>query len=779
MGLRKKIVPPAHRKTCRHCGTPVPRGIVGEYCCRGCEYVAGLIERSGFGTFYDLRGGAIPPVSPSTLRSADFGWLDELLQPDKNNPQQGRLLLDLKGVSCIGCVWLIEKVFEQEEMRADLAVSPQRGQMEISWHSDEARQAIPSFLAKIRQFGYVVAPPGEVGDITERLGPRIGLCAALAMNTMLFTLPTYLGMEDDFPFARLFTLLTVVFASLSFLAGGAWFIARAWRGLKRKVLSIDLPIALGVSAAYGGSLVGYFLALEDFLYFDFVAVFIFLMLVGRWLHERALERNRNRVRATDLSRVRYETLKGERLTATAIRQGMRFLVPPGGVVPVASEASALVSLSLESINGEADPRVFATGARLPSGAVMLGNQPVEVCAREDWADSLLYELLRARPDAERNRLMERVLEVYISAVVLIALGGWIWWGAARGDWITAAQVFLSILVVSCPCAMGVAYPMINDLAAVLLRRRGVFVREASVWSRLASVDTVVFDKTGTLTLETLDFVNEEALADLTAAECDALRVLVEGSFHPLARTLRETLVARGVGLPEQLFAVEEIPGQGLRAATGPDYYLGKGGELDQEGTRAVFRRGDEILAHFIFRDRLRSGAREEMKWLNQSGYRVAILSGDRPGVVDKLAAELGMAREQALGGLSPQEKRDWIRQHAPGRAMMVGDGLNDSLAFHEALCRATPLLDKGILEERSDFYFSGTGLGGLRWLIQVFRRRRSALRTIFSFAVSYNLAAISLCLAGWMNPLVAAIIMPLSSVFTLSMAGWFLRDSQS
>jgi Cu2+-exporting ATPase len=378
--------------------------------------------------------------------------------------------------------------------------------------------------------------------------------------------------------------------------------------------------------------------------------------------------------------------------------------------------------------------------------------------------------------------MERVLEYYILAVILLAMGGWLGWGLIASDWIQAAQVLLSILVVSCPCALGVAYPLINDLAASLLRKKGVYPREASLWGRIGKVNTVVFDKTGTLTLETLEFINESVLDTLKPESLSLLRQLVESSFHPVSRTIRECLVSRRIALPAEPLPVEEVAGKGVRlSAQGVEWMLGRSqwNASQQSDGLTVLTVAGAVLATFEFRDRLRQDAKAEINWWRQSGYRVALLSGDNRERVAALAKELELDGKDVLHGQSPEAKRDWIRTEAADSALMIGDGLNDSLAFEAALCRGTPLLDRGVLEDRSDFFFTGNGLAGPRWLLSVFKRRRYALQAVFLFAVIYNLSAIAVCMIGWMTPLLAAIFMPISSVVTIAIAGWILRSTSA
>jgi Cu2+-exporting ATPase len=769
-----------NQRACLHCGVPLRPAEPTDYCCRGCEYVAKLIAAEGLDEYYNLRDNVVEPVSPATLRAVDYSWLAEKVATEQSSGQaqnaKYRLLLDLRGISCVGCVWLIERIFDRSGITGELRIHPQRGQLELLWCAGS--DAIVPFFETIHRFGYNVAPAGKVVEETNHLAPLIGLNAAFALNTMLFTLPVYLGMDADFAFADLFGMLSLVFASLAYLSGGLWFVKKAWNGLRQKILALDTPIALGVSAAYLGSLLGFGLDMEDFLYFDFVAIFIFLMLCGRWVHERALERNRNRIRAGQWQLERYRSLDGNQIVASEIVPETEIFIDPGQIVPVAIELREAASISLESINGESEPRSFAAGARISSGCFPGGSKALRAVTRERWSEGLLFELLQAKPDAKRNQSMEKVLEYYILAVVIIAISAWLGWGVFAQEWTQAAQVLLSILVVSCPCALGVAYPLINDLAASLLRKKGVYPREASLWGRIGKIDTVIFDKTGTLTLETLDFTNESILDTLTPEQLSALRQLVESSFHPVSRTIRECLVSRGVKLDGERIPTAEIPGSGVQMSYQAKLWRLGRREAKHSSTNdgtTEFSCAGETLADFAFRDRVRDGAKAEMDWWRQAGYRVALLSGDNRDRVCALADELELDPSDVLHEQSPEAKRNWIRREAPDSALMIGDGLNDSLAFETALCRGTPLLDRGVLEDRSDFFFTGNGLAGPRWLLAVFKRRRLALFAVFIFAIGYNLSAISVCLLGWMTPLLAAILMPISSVITIAIAGWFLH----
>ncbi len=643
-----------------------------------------------------------------------------------------------------------------------------------------------AFAAELQKLGYPIGPwgggrGGAGGVALGGLAFRLGICGALAMNTMAFTLPRYLGMAADFAFANVFQIVVVISATLSLLVGGTYFFGHAVRALRAGSMHMDLPISLGIIAAYAGSAAGWIGGIEGLLYFDFVSIFIFLMLLGRWVQQVAIARNRNRLLSSGglVKSVPLPDGKGE-LAVAEISVGDEFLMAAGGMAPVACElCSEEAEVSLEWINGEPEARPMKPGRRVPAGAVNISRSAMRVRALERHDDSLLAKLIAEEaPRSSRNPRIERLLRVYLGLVLVAAcVGGSAWYlsGAGLGK---SLQVFISVLVVSCPCALGLALPLADELVIAKLRRLGLFVRSSDLWSRLSAVDRIVFDKTGTLTLEVPELVGRP-LEALTLDELGALSALVADSLHPVGKSLRESLAGRGSFSPAD-GEVCELVGSGVEFVGGDGrcWSLGKAGWVTGATGDAdcVFAADGETIAEFHFREALRPKTREELAGLRSGGREIFILSGDRIGKVKRLATELGLPEENCLGGLDPEQKAAWVRRDGQGAGtLFVGDGANDSLAFEEAAVRATPAIDLGVLERKSDFYFLGRGLGAIRAVFAATAKRRAAVRAVAIFAISYNLIAVGLCFAGLMNPLLAAVLMPLSSIATLLIIGTRLR----
>ena len=773
---------------CSHCGTEFsPRRGLERFCCKGCEYVAELIDSQGFAQFYDLKQGlAVTPVRSRPFEEHDFGWLGPMVESAEGEAKGGvaRLVLGLEGISCVGCVWLIEKLFERREGSVRAVANPSQGRMQLEWSVGECE--LEAFLRELCQFGYVACPPsaGRGDHERRRLIARLGLCGAFALNTMGFSLPWYLGMPEDFEFAGLFRMIALLSATLSMLVGGGYFIERAWRAACARSLHIDLPIALGLLAAYAGSLVGWAMGSEKLMYFDFVSVFVFLMLAGRTLQTTAVDRNRRRLSRQQPVPEVLVSAEGERIGRAALQPGMRFRLEPGHALPVSGVLSeGAADFSLEWIHGEADPVRHEAGSRLPGGAILLSRQPVVVEAAEDWAGSLLCKLTANDLGERGSPLLEKILRIYLLVVIALGVGTAIAW-MANGDSLTGLQAMISIFVVSCPCALGLAIPLADDLAASAMERHGVFVRSGSLWSRLRQVRQLIFDKTGTLTLERPVLEDPEAVSSLSDEQALALARLTQGSLHPVSRALLEALGGRGQALLARKSATQQevVEHPGLGVVWG-EWSLGRGGwvpglALEETSPETELRQAGEVRASFRFRESLRPGTRGLVEWLKRRGFAIHILSGDHPEKVAKMAAALEIENACAHGGLSPEDKAREVKALDRSDTLFLGDGANDSLAFDAAWVTGTPVVDRSLLEAKADFFTLGSGLEFIAGLLEVARSRAMAVRAAFAFALIYNAVTVAVAMAGHMSPLLAAVLMPISSVISILLVVQVLRPGR-
>jgi Cu2+-exporting ATPase len=529
------------------------------------------------------------------------------------------------------------------------------------------------------------------------------------------------------------------------------------------MIHMDLPLALGILLAYAASTISFVRGGAE--YFDTLNVFIALMLVGRWLQERVLERNRRLLLADDgadgLLTRRLEDGAPRVVACRTIAAGDRLLLVPGDLVPVDVVLERRDgAFSLDWINGESAPRAFAPGDTIPAGAFNVGSVAVTATARTAFGDSPIVSLLRTTVDragdvARMTPWWRRFARAYAVAVLVAATGGLVLsllLGRGLGR---ALDVTAAVLIVTCPCALGIATPLAYELVQAGLRRAGLYVRSAGFLDRARTIRRVVFDKTGTLTTGALRVVDTAALSRLAPADREALGNLVARSAHPRSAAILAALEA----LPEpprfvEGLTVEETAGVGLAMAR----Y-----RLDAAG----FKRDGRLLAAIETEEVLRPDAAAEVAALARE-HEVWILSGDAPERVAPLARTLGVPAERALGGQSPTGKAAWLAEHDRGEALVIGDGLNDSLVVERATCSGTPAIDRPFLPARSDFYFVTPGLAPVRLALRASRALAAVVRANMVIAVVGNVLAVTLAYAGLLSPLVCAVYMPVSSLTVVS-----------
>jgi Cu2+-exporting ATPase len=780
---------------CLHCGNRLGRYWKpgdGPFCCHGCHAVWDLIHDARLERFYNLKPSTTAPAA--TLRPDSFAWLDRMLA-ERAVTAPGdpvlRLDLDIQGVHCAACVWLIEELFRRQAAGVSVRLNPALGKVEMVW--DAGRGDLKAFLGEVERFGYRLGPARKgVQHHSRALVMRMAVAIAMAMNVMLFSVSVYFGLGDGMLY-RFFGWLSFGMSTISLIAGGGVFYRGAVAGLRRGVLHLDVPIALGMTLAYAGSVYAWLVGGMEATYFDSLCAFIALMLVGRWAQEHILERNRNSLLESSgaenltVKRVRGGSL--EAVGAAEILLGDELWVAPGDLLPVRGLLLRRpTEAALDWITGESGQVAFQPGEAIPAGAFNASAQGFAVAAAEDFGDSRLNDLLRTTSIADeqfRPQWWHRIAGWYVLAVLVAATGGFLLW--VGRDLARAVEVTIAILVVTCPCALGLATPLAEELTHHRLRRAGVFIRKASFLEKALAVRRVLLDKTGTLTLGRLVLGPEgdATLAALSSRERAVLRHMTARSNHPVSACVAAALGAVREGeVPvddDGADDLRELPGRGLELEL-PDgvWRLGRAtfarGDADAApgleagaGGETLFTRDGAALAHLLPAEEFKADAAGEIAALRRAGYELHLLSGDAQAKVDRAALALGLPAERAEGDLDPEAKAARVRALDQHDTLMVGDGLNDSPSFAAAWCAATPAVDRPVLPGKADFYFLGDGIAAIGRSLWEARRLRRIVRGNLVIAIAYNVVAVGCCAAGLVTPVAAAIFMPASSVAVVTL----------
>ncbi len=691
--------------------------------------------------------------------------------------------LAVDGVNCGGCINRIEGALRRLPSIAEARLNFTNRRLTIVWQKG-AFDPLTAIRA-IEALGYRAYPfqPRDQETEEARTGQWLlrclGVAGFAAMNIMLLSVSVWAGNSTDIsPETRdLFHWLSALIALPAAAYAGQPFFRSAWRALRARSVNMDVPISLGVLLALAMSLVETAHHAEH-AYFDSAVMLIFFLLCGRYL-DHAMRR-RTRAVAGNIAALKAETAhrldgKGEivQVPAAVLQVGDRILLRPGDRAP--ADGAVLTGQSEIDdgpVTGETAPRQVAPGAHVYAGSLNLGGAlTLRVTAAGentllDEIDRLLEKAVQGR--SRYIRLADRAARYYAPVVhttAALTLAGWLLGGASAHDAILAA---IAVLIITCPCALALAIPVAQVVAAGSLFRSGIFLNSGDAIERLAEIDTVVFDKTGTLTLPEPRVVNA---GEIEPALLDNAARLALTSHHPLAAAIARHAAARA-----PFEGASEAPGQGVRAiVAGVEMRLGApdfcGAPHDAAFARAealgastiAFRSG-ESHAIFIIHQTLRLDAADVLRALARLGLHVQILSGDRPAAVAQVVETAQL--ECWRGGLKPADKVAALEAlKAQGRrVLMVGDGINDAPALAAAYVSMSPISAADLSQAQADAVFLGERLKPVLDAIVAARRARALMRQNLWLAALYNAIAVPVAVAGLVTPLIAALAMSGSSM---------------
>ncbi|MFW1676251.1 heavy metal translocating P-type ATPase [Pontibacter sp. JAM-7] len=808
MTATSPVVPAAQGQAgCFHCGLPVPAGvdysamIQGQpraMCCPGCQAVAETIAASGLENYYKHRTGPAdaPEISTRELKT-DF--LKELALYDNPDLQREFVVASdekreatmvIEGITCAACIWLLEHHLSKLDGILQVQVNLTNHRAIIRW--DSSQQQLSQIMAEIYRIGYQ-AHPYQADREEQRLAleqkkalRRLGVAGIGMMQTMMLAIALYggalQGMEAQYEsFMR---WISLIFATPVVLYSAQSFFQASLRDLKTRHLTMDVPVSIAIGGAYLASVWATITASGE-IYFDSVTMFTLFLLTGRFLEMKARHRSGRAGNAllNLIPNSAIQLIDGtERLIpAGDLRPGMQILVKPGQTIPADGEIIAGQSSVDESaLTGEYLPVAKQIGEPVVGGTMNVEN-PLTVKITNTGNDTQLSAIVRLLERAQADKptvakIADKVASYFVAIVLITAsVVGISWWllDPANAFWIT-----LSVLVVTCPCALSLATPTALTAATATLREHGLLITRGHVLEALAAADDIVFDKTGTLTAGKLTLQQIIPLANISAAQCTQLAAALERhSEHPIAHAFQENNpeltatdieVSLGLGLQGRIdttvlrigkpeYALEICPTQSVTPPTDSGLWL-------------LLCDEHSPLAWFHLNDHLRPEASTAIQALQQLGLSCHLLTGDSSSAVNETVTALRL--DYCMSGASPEQKLQYVNQlQAQGkRVIMVGDGINDIPVLAGSQTSIAMGSATDLAKTSADAVLVNHDLTRLADGIRLARKSRRIIQQNLAWSLCYNLTALPLAAFGFIAPYMAALGMSLSSLVVVSNA---------
>ncbi|MEL7530014.1 MAG: heavy metal translocating P-type ATPase metal-binding domain-containing protein [Bacteroidota bacterium] len=791
-----------HTPSCYHCGDECPSPPVQfaekDFCCEGCKMVYQILHDNELETYYQLENTPGQKlIDPNTQGKWDYLEQPEVIEKliDFTDGERTFLRLRIPQMHCTSCIWLLENLYRLHPGIEQSEVDFLRKTLSLSFQNEQIR--LREVIALLAGIGY--EPEIRLQDLKQEkqksyVSPLVfplGIAGFCFGNIMLFSFPDYLGAAERYlPF---FAYLNLLLALPVFFYSSRSFFRSAWEGLKQKQLNIDVPISLGILVLFGRSLFE-IISQSGAGYMDSLAGLVFFLLIGKWFQEKTYDQlafDRDYTAYFPIAATRLVNGKSESVPVTDLVVGDKLLIRNQELIPAdARLLSTMAQLDYSFVTGESEPVPKVVGDQLYGGGRQVGL-PIEVELTKAVSQSYLTQLwnqsaFRKEAKASLQSLTDQISKRFTLGVLLVAFAAGLYW------WITvdagmAVNVFTAVLIVACPCGIALTLPITLGNTLRLLGKHRLYLKNTSVIEQMASLDNIVFDKTGTLTQ------HDRLPADLvygqpSEASMERLMTLVQTSTHPVSQAIGRMHEFES-DLP--ILDLKEIPGQGLEAIVdGYHLQLGSWDYVQNfvrtlpplEGNTATQSEGfiphwreiapqatclvedGKLIAGFAWQPAFREGLASTMSVLREQ-YQLQVLSGDTDR--DRAALQKVFELETPLHfQQSPQAKLDFIAalQSEGHKVMMVGDGLNDAGALRQSEVGVALTEDTGTFAPACDAILDAQSFWQLPAMLRFSHQAVKLVRYGFVLSLLYNLFGLAIAVQAWLTPVIAAILMPLSSL---------------
>jgi heavy metal-(Cd/Co/Hg/Pb/Zn)-translocating P-type ATPase len=741
------------------------------FCCNGCLTVFHVLHEKGLENYYEIKNQSniLKRRSPVENKKFQFKYLDdsEFIKEYTYSNLEGDQTIEfyLEGIHCLACLWLIEKL---PEFLKDVKSSRLDINRSVATVAINKNGQFSNVARELNNLGYkphALKRNQELKDFKRKeerkMMLKIGIAGAGAGNIMLYAISIYAGADGNY--AKFFNLMTILFAIPVLFYSATPFYSTAWNAIKNKTLSIDIPISMSLIM---GTIFGFYNLFTGVHenYLDGLTALIFLLLLSRYFLNRIQSEG---LTASDLSFFYQGQSVLKKVDNRFIETNPQFLtesdiikVQTNQILPVDGIiVEGATSLNNSLLTGESRPEVADIGCKVYSGTMNLGSD-ILVKVEKTNHETRLGKILKQVESGwiQKAHIVEftnRISKYFLITVLLLSASLFAVL-ASRGNYKDAFERALTLLIVTCPCALALATPLTLTRTLSRASKKGIIIKNDEVIEKLSQIDSVFLDKTGTITFGQLKISNFKIISPLDLSPYDIIISLEKLSQHPVAHALKEYAHLNGAKIIYEVQDLKEILGIGVEGKINGKKYQIISGQILEEG---------KLVATFCLDDKVRPDSKSSINQIKSLGINVSVISGDQKEIVEKISNEVGINLDNTFAETTPEKKLLLLENTE--KAVMVGDGANDAMALSKSYVSIAVMGAMDISLRAADVYLSTPGILPVAELIVISKETMKVVRRNLILSLLYNSFSVYAAFTGMISPLVAAIVMPVSSLTVL------------